>query len=379
MTDEWLLEPLVARVVAWHNRHPLARRITPQQVQSLGFVALPFVALPFVALPFVAHTAAFSEDFIASVSPARVARWAARHAREAAAAPTGGPLRPVAVDDTRVPEGAGVVTRYAMTAAVTCGGRRTRWLIGPDAKAPVLGRRLWSRPRVAAAGTGVTAVLFALVTGIALPVEVPMASVVEPPARAAAMPPVAADPPEAEPSAREWPPDAEPRLGRVELPPLAPAIDSLVRDAGRQARASKLPATDEVTAAAAPTLRPAAARPAGTPQVAPDAVVVKAPDRVPEGVPETLPERASAVAAVPPDAFWAVTTRLLRTRAESLQWMRAVDELLQAQGSGELNVEMLPEGDDWRVVGWPFTRRADAERAQAMLLARGLKVEVVDF
>ena len=42
MTDEWRLEPLVARVVAWHNRHPLARRITTHQVLSLGFVALPY-------------------------------------------------------------------------------------------------------------------------------------------------------------------------------------------------------------------------------------------------------------------------------------------------------------------------------------------------
>jgi len=40
---------------------------------------------------------------------------------------------------------------------------------------------------------------------------------------------------------------------------------------------------------------------------------------------------------------------------------------------------MLPSGDDWRVVGWPFRHRADAERARAILLTRGLKVEVVDF
>ena len=34
---------VVARVVAWHNRHPLARRITAAQVNSVGVVALPFV------------------------------------------------------------------------------------------------------------------------------------------------------------------------------------------------------------------------------------------------------------------------------------------------------------------------------------------------
>lgn len=33
---------IAARVVAWHNRHPLARRITLAQVRSIGVVSLPF-------------------------------------------------------------------------------------------------------------------------------------------------------------------------------------------------------------------------------------------------------------------------------------------------------------------------------------------------
>jgi hypothetical protein len=33
---------VVARVVAWHNRHPLAVRITPEQVHSVGVVSLPY-------------------------------------------------------------------------------------------------------------------------------------------------------------------------------------------------------------------------------------------------------------------------------------------------------------------------------------------------
>ena len=35
---------LIARVVAWHNRQPLARRITADQVRGIGVVALPFMA-----------------------------------------------------------------------------------------------------------------------------------------------------------------------------------------------------------------------------------------------------------------------------------------------------------------------------------------------
>ena len=40
--DALRLNDVVVRVVAWHNRHPLARRITPDQVHSIGEVVLPF-------------------------------------------------------------------------------------------------------------------------------------------------------------------------------------------------------------------------------------------------------------------------------------------------------------------------------------------------
>ena len=36
------IDQVVAHVVAWHNRHPLAQRITPEQVHSVGVVSLPF-------------------------------------------------------------------------------------------------------------------------------------------------------------------------------------------------------------------------------------------------------------------------------------------------------------------------------------------------
>ena len=44
MADERANDDLAARVVAWHNRHPLARRITAAQVVSLGWVSFPFFA-----------------------------------------------------------------------------------------------------------------------------------------------------------------------------------------------------------------------------------------------------------------------------------------------------------------------------------------------
>ena len=38
------LNEVLTRVVAWHNRHPLARRINPTQVHSIGEVLLPFAS-----------------------------------------------------------------------------------------------------------------------------------------------------------------------------------------------------------------------------------------------------------------------------------------------------------------------------------------------
>ena len=46
------LNEVLMRVVAWHNRHPLARRITASQVHSIGEVLLPFAAsVPALAPP----------------------------------------------------------------------------------------------------------------------------------------------------------------------------------------------------------------------------------------------------------------------------------------------------------------------------------------
>lgn len=44
-------DQVVARVVAWHNRHPLAQRITSAQVHSVGVVSLPFAVQGATLLP----------------------------------------------------------------------------------------------------------------------------------------------------------------------------------------------------------------------------------------------------------------------------------------------------------------------------------------
>jgi len=53
--------------------------------------------------------------------------------------------------------------------------------------------------------------------------------------------------------------------------------------------------------------------------------------------------------------------------------------LLLSTGVQDVHVEALAVGADWRVVGWPFASREAADRARALLVSRGLRVEVVDF
>jgi hypothetical protein len=53
--------------------------------------------------------------------------------------------------------------------------------------------------------------------------------------------------------------------------------------------------------------------------------------------------------------------------------------LLRTLGHEKLQVEVLPQGDDWRVVALPFARRAEADQGRTLLVSRGMRVEVVDF
>ena len=87
-----------------------------------------------------------------------------------------------------------------------------------------------------------------------------------------------------------------------------------------------------------------------------------------------MPARAAAVAPA-----FAVSTRLLRTRTESEQTAAAMRALLVTAATPQMHVEVIPAGDDWRVVGWPFANRAQADKARALLAGRGMRVEVIDF
>lgn len=462
-----MLDTLADRVVQWHNRNPLAHRITAAQVQSIGYVALPFrgaaptgpaeAAAPpeAAALAAAAEAApaggtlreramararqpgamepppppaaaaraaqagkvasaqavdepAFAEDFLAPVPSARVARWALQHALGLDADPRDAPVRHIEAS------GDGPLRQlYALTAQIELDSRRSRVLVGPGEPAPVLGRRLLSRPRLAgAAGTavmlpalGVAALLWlgspvkiaapaaraaASAAGkVVTPVPPPQpfgtgALTLVPPrpqlaaadasASAAASAQAAASPVHLTPEGR--PVDVEPQLGKVELPGLG-----LPRGARSTAQRAQAP-----SAASMPSPAPGKEPPqsAARPPAVPQPPSPRLPEPAPPALPATAttaaaPTQAASVPLAPQRGSFGVSTRLLRTRAESEQVMQAMQALLETLGARDARVDIVPHGDDWRVIGWPFARREDADRARALLASRGMRVEVLVF
>jgi hypothetical protein len=228
----------------------------------------------------------------------------------------------------------------------------------------VIGPRLWSGPRLAA-GSAVMMLVMCAVLGlswllpmwrhsdavastpvskpvvmgaVAAAASAPRAAVVAAPASAA----VAALP-EAPAMAVVPPVDVQAQTGRVNLPALSAMISGEAKAAARAQRQSRAP-------------------------LVPVAAPVQTADAVPD----------KAVVA----RSFALSTRPLRTRAEAEQVQAAMSALLRSGTAGKLGkvqTDILPQGEDWRVVGMPFAQRDLAEQARRLLVARGMRVEVVAF
>ncbi len=339
---------------------------------------------------------ACSERIVDHTAAPKLARWVLQHGRLLAvklpaAAPVWQLPRDAALSVPRPGTAERPASLLLRTATLQVGARRLRLLVGPGFDPAVLGPRLWSAPRVAlaclpllllpvTAGTawwlGVKmarqeAVLAAAAGAGASPLTpaAQSANVVATAAESAASAAFAASAASAASvvsaaqdatlAALARPPVAvEPRQGTVALPPLGPLFSDPGLDATRQrrmaARAARAAAPESLAAAAAAAPLPA------------------------------VPTRDAAVAAVPTAAF-ALATRALRTAAEAEQVQVAMRTLLTLTDSpaadpaaGLRRVQRIPVGDDWRVMGGPFGSRAAAERARTLLLARGVKTEVVD-
>ncbi len=425
-------DDLVARVLAWQRHHPFARRLRPEQVQSIGWVVLPFVAADVAkgglegsggrgagasagaAWPW---QPAFRETVVDGYPARRLLRWVRRHGVPARPADDGLPVREAVRDRARAPAGVPIERLWLRTALIDVDGARRRLLLAADGPA-VLGRRLWSQPRLALAIAVPIVASVVIVFTTARPWSTPggtaMALTPLPEAPAAPAEPAAAPAP-LEPAAAAAPAPIEP----VALPVVAAASATLAGPAlpasapGGSASASRprapheplepleplmqagrrptvLTPLDEAAKAAAreavATAR--AQRPVRSAQSGrPDPPVPTAGAEGPgASVPPVLPTPAAAArpAVAPPAGapVWAVSTRALRTRFESEQMLLALRDAARRVGAASataLHFEVLPVGADWRAVSWPFAEREGAERLRAELHARGVRVEVVAF
>jgi SPOR domain len=171
------------------------------------------------------------------------------------------------------------------------------------------------------------------------------------------------------------------------MPSLGAMLDnpqSQAARAKRQAERLAVQQTDQESqrAAALAAARLVQAAPAiAKPAEQPASLIAKA--EAPQIAPQAAPVAANLpIATLPANAngpFYALATRRLRTTAESEQLAAAMRSLLRAPSGVPLRVDTLAEGKDWRVVSWPYSSRSSAEQARAQLVARGLKVDVVDF
>ena len=322
------------------------------------------------------------DRFMAPLSPPAVARWVAQHGSALLQPPQDGPVRHVSTSP--VAGGPLSGTTYVLTAAIAGGGLTSRVLVGAGSPGAVLGARLLSLPRVAAAAVLGTA-LFAGVAVAAVRALRPAESAAAGrPAAHADLPPAAASAASgatdtSDASAAAHASASAPDLGASPAPELVITtvmpVPAYARkgDVGLPLRGFSLSDDDKAAAreavVAARTGWVAAPRDAAA-----DPSAATGQDPV-------IGARAGAAppAAAAAGPTYAISTRNLRTRAEAEQLQVAISALLPITGASDRRVELLPEGEDWRVVAWPFAGSAEADRVRALLAGRGMKVEVVPF
>ncbi len=396
---------LAARVVAWHNRHPLARRIAPAQVTGIGAVSLPLAlrepapdgATGGAAGATTPLTPIFDTQWMYGADAAALDRFVVAHGAYPLDAAARWPWRHVDADLARARAAdaqgqEGRTARHLLTAVIEADGRRSRVLVAPVlplAQAAVFGRRLYSLPRVAGGvGSGAaaaSAAVAALVVGLGSP--------------------------------RHPPVDVADAAPAVAAPASSAASADAAGATAAQAAAAPEHAASDPAAADPQTAEAAASRPAPGDTAAPDtALAAAAPvaDFRPVDVPPMLQDAAAAgplvrirptltederrqarlqaqalrpppAASAPGEALlkgpvYALATPPLRTRDDA-QAQQVLLHGLKAQVATPLptQLDVMPAGKRWRVVWWPHPQAEEAERLRLEASARGLKLEVIAF
>lgn len=423
------MERLAEQIVDWHNRHPLARRITAEDVHTIGVVALPFVrasaqaggfvepvltdAVSFdelAASPPISRAAvwlqrlkgwagrlpgraprtqwrAFSEPFLPGPSLARIERFALAHGfAEPPATPEDRPWRVIVIDERLAAAHSGwPFELYVMTAGVDVGSSRTRVLAGRGIPSEILGRRLWDPRRVAAAAAAAV-LLIAAGAWMLWPHRAaePPPAAPSPAASAPVPPPLAASTPEAlaastpASSPASTPASAAAAVAEAASAPPEPepAASTADTDAPPDIRPRLVERADGVKRpplhmdkpAPAPALPPAAAQPA---EPAPLPAADKPAPADPRLASMAKSPQQVVVALVGPPGSKAEAEALLKKMQDGLRGVHSNPQALQA------DVIQTPEG--WRATVWPFPSREQAQLINATLVARGLKTKAVNF
>ncbi len=417
------LEDIQAAVCAWHNRHPLAARIGPEAVHSVGWVALPFMKAAQAQEPSLDAAASeaptlveprsrwqlpgwagrgtrgsgpwpvFSETFIEGLKPRRVAAFAALHAwNQPLVDGSEWPQRRVEVDSdlAEACPGAWPTERWLVAAAVDHQGERLRVLLGEhQGRLAVLGStRHWERPRLAIAGALAAFAVLALAWLVwpAGTSHVPAPEPASNAASSAASKPASALPPASVPA---------PAPSASAVAPVEPA--SVPASAAAPAAPSE-PASE--AASSIPDIRPRLGPVRRSPRDvlqgkanAPGAAVASAPSSAAASAPPSPAASASAPyrgaatpeqlrlqnAAAGPQVALVSPGFANKAEAEAqLERMRAhVKTVVSDAALLQSEVFETPQG--WRAAVWPFGTREEAQIVNATMVARGWKTRAVDF
>lgn len=385
---------VVARVVTWHNRHPLARRITADQVGGVGIVVLPFAlkarpqdlaegdmraseggdnAAPAELTPI------FGDDWLFRPASRRLGGWARLHGVYPLHGVPHWPLRQVEADlalsHRADAQGlAGRTARHLVTAVVDAGGQRVRVLLapGPMAQAPVFGPRIHSPLRLGGlAGAGVAASLALGLVGLMRPA----ASGHAPGVVSAAV-------------------SASTAAAPAASAPNATATTAVVGAAASAASSASapLPLAAEAPAHAVAT-PPIDVDPQQQDRAPGDAPLARIRPQLTEDERRAarlqaaslrLPSAASAASAPPAAMFrgtvYALATPPVRSRDDALA-QQVLLQGMKAQVATPVptQLDLMSAQGRWRVVWWPHPQQQAAEALLLQARARGLKVDLIAF
>ena len=426
---------LPEQLVAWHNRHPLALRITVNDVHTLGIVALPFMrsggqtatAVPMptrmiepvlgddatAAEPAEAHEPVtgdqsagrprtwpmFSERFIEGLSVRRISRFAQACGFATRPGLADWPTREVPADDKLMAEakaagGALPLALYLISAAIDASGKqRTRVLIGQGKREDtlaVIGRRCLSRLRVGGLGLALLLLIGSAAAAIWWPdgaaVHEAVAAVATPPASA----PMADAASSASPASSASVPMAasEPGLGPLPAPSSAPApqtesASEPVRDIRprlvervhpqrvKQPTHAMLFSPEPASAAASKPLEKVA-------EAKPDKTAIKStPSR--RIISDDKRTDAGTDSGKPVVALVGLPSAKKADAEVLLERLRAAVEGVRGKSNTPLQATVFQTPEGWCAAVWPFASREEAQIVNATLVARGMRTRAVDF